>query len=164
MPKKRHTSPRRHPHVRDPAYYGDPGDEGWYPELQVPHRSPLEVEYSDKWKRQVYVEPCDLVIPALKLSVKLDKVEKYFSRFNLVSGMSIHCLTLHRATTKASADNRQRCTLPSGPRGRSCMDVRTSSYSSRAKKTLRLRKRNRCVRRRAHSHWLTKAEGREEVA
>jgi len=164
MPKNRHTSPRRHPQMRDPAYYADPGDEGWYPELQVPHRSPLEVEYSDKWKRQVYVKPCDLVIPALKLSVKLGKVERYFSRFNLVSATGNFLPACNELEQRRDADSRQRCILRSGPRGRSCMGVRMSSCSSRVKKTLTLRKRNRYVERSDRSYWLTKAERGEEVA
>ncbi|WVN88523.1 uncharacterized protein L203_103734 [Cryptococcus depauperatus CBS 7841] len=82
--------------IRTPAFYGDHGGPGWYPELQTPTQSRLAVRWNAELGRDVYIQPDALFLTGLDKRLGREDIVETFRRFGLGSRIEIPFFRPHK--------------------------------------------------------------------
>ncbi|WVQ72266.1 hypothetical protein IAR50_001815 [Cryptococcus sp. DSM 104548] len=88
--------------VREPAYYADPGEPGWYPELQHPNQARLAVRYSPLLEKYVYIQPNSLFFSGLKDGLGKSDLRALLDRFGVERGMEFSLFQPHKSYPSTS--------------------------------------------------------------
>ncbi|WVQ82910.1 hypothetical protein IAT38_005046 [Cryptococcus sp. DSM 104549] len=88
--------------IKVPAFYGDTGGPGWYPELQHPVQTRLAVRFNPILGRTVYINPTAIFMTGVRHGMGMEDVRRVFTDLGVGHGMEFTLFTCHKFMTDVS--------------------------------------------------------------